>query len=99
MVTAGCPYLYVSQTDVTATEATGFRFECLIGTQDRHPDEFYEDRLSRPIDLYTESARDMLIGKSESTRLSVTDDRIEISQVFLHVETDAGVSDVGKFWV
>jgi L-alanine-DL-glutamate epimerase-like enolase superfamily enzyme len=79
-------------------EVTDFRFERLVGTQDRHPDEFYEDRLSRPIDVYpefrAETARDMFVGESEDTRSNVTDDGIEISQVFLHVETDAGVTGV-----
>ena len=89
-------------------EITGFRFERLTGTLDHAPDEFYEARLSRPIDVYPEfradTATDVFVGGgSEETETAAAEDGIEISQVFLHVETDAGVTGlagpVGDDWM
>lgn len=88
-------------------EITGFRFERLTGTQERDPDSFYEGRLARPIDVYpefrAESPREVLVGERDDTRASVTDDGIELSQAFLFVETDAGVTGlagpVAEGWV
>jgi L-alanine-DL-glutamate epimerase-like enolase superfamily enzyme len=89
-------------------EITGFRFERLTGTLDHAPDEFYEARLSRPIDVYPEfradTATDVFVGGgSEETETAAAEDGIETSQVFLHVETDAGVTGlagpVGDDWM
>jgi len=80
-------------------EITGFRFERLTGTLDVDPDEFYAERLARPIDIYPEyrreTATDMFVGGgSEETNTAATEDGLEISQIFLHVETDDDVTGV-----
>lgn len=89
-------------------EITGFSFERLTGTLDREPDSFYEERLARPIDIYpefrAETAIDMFVGEgTEETDVGDVSDGIEISQVFLHVETDAGVTGlagpISEEWV
>lgn len=78
-------------------EITGFRFEGLTGTLDRAPEKFYQERLARPIDVYpeyrVETAVEVFLREgTQETDTADTDEGIEISQVFLHVETDAGVT-------
>ncbi|MFB6141074.1 MAG: enolase C-terminal domain-like protein [Halosimplex sp.] len=78
-------------------EITGFRFERLTGALDRAPEEFYEQRLAQPLDVYPEfrarSATDVFVGGgSEETDTAGAGDAVEVSQVFLHVETDDGVT-------
>jgi len=69
-------------------EITGFRFVELEGSIDVAPGEFYEQRLSRPVDLYEEFRRE------SATERYVDDPEgdLPISQVFLYVETDGGVT-------
>ena len=80
-------------------EITGFRFERLTGTLDVDPEAFYAERLARPVDVYPEyrreTATDMFVGGgSEETNTAATADGLEISQIFLHVETDDDVTGV-----
>ena len=82
-------------------EITGLRFKELTGTLDVDPDEFYEGRLSRPIDLYPEfgreTATDVYVGEQateETTTEASEHDRLEITQTFVFVETDLGLTGV-----
>ena len=68
---------------------TGFRFEELTGTLEEPPAEHYAERLSRPIDLYEEfrEARDHY-----GDGIDRDDASIDVTQTFLFVETDEGVT-------
>jgi L-alanine-DL-glutamate epimerase-like enolase superfamily enzyme len=88
-------------------EITGFRFEELTGRLDVDPADFYESRLSRPLDLYPEYRATSALewwggGATEETAMDADADGIEITQTFLFVETDEGVEGVagpiGEEW-
>ncbi|MFB6135663.1 MAG: enolase C-terminal domain-like protein [Halobacteriaceae archaeon] len=69
-------------------EVTGFRFVERTGHLDVTGAELYEERLSRPVDRYPEF-------RDESAAAAYApgdpDDPVEVTHVYLHVETDAGV--------
>jgi L-rhamnonate dehydratase len=53
---------------------------------------FWEDRLSRPIDVYPEHNTDLLAGWTHD---QVGDDRYKVASWFLEIETDEGVTGLG----
>ena len=67
-------------------EITGFRFEQYTGRLEESPDEFYEERLARPIDLYDEFQ-----PQADPMGDDAPDDHVPVTQTFLFVETDEGI--------
>lgn len=68
-------------------EVTGFTVERLEGALDEDPESFYEERLVRPTDRYDEF-RDR---PSNYRAEQAGNDRVELEQYWLRVETDAGI--------
>jgi len=69
-------------------KVTKLRLRELTGTM-RHEGEFWEERLSHPLDIYPEHKAEA--GLPE-TPVKVGDGQWRLTQVFLEVETDEGVS-------
>jgi L-alanine-DL-glutamate epimerase-like enolase superfamily enzyme len=71
-------------------EITGFRFEMLSGTLDVPPADLFEDRFARPVDRYEEFRSDPHLPWWPDDY--ETAESMPVRQVFLFVETDAGVT-------
>ena len=57
-----------------------------------HEGPFWEDRLSRPVDVYPEHNTSLLEGWTHD---QVADDRYQVEAWFLEIETDEGVTGLG----
>ncbi len=57
-----------------------------------HDGPFWEDRLSRPVDVYPEHNTSLLEGWTHD---QVADDRYQVEAWFLEIETDEGVTGLG----
>ena len=55
-------------------------------TSFEHPGDFWEERLIRPVDIYPEFALE------PAARVDRAGSRIRMSAIFIHVETDAGIT-------
>lgn len=76
-------------------EITALRAEELTGTLDIDLDDFWEERLVMPLDVY-EEFRELPVGSDLAGYPDVTpkevDGDVQVSQIFITVETDEGVS-------
>ena len=81
-------------------EITDLRCERLTGTLEEDPEEFYEERLASPLDVYGEFQQPsgdetyLPTGNEKGHHPYEEEGRLRVSHYFLHVETDEGVTGV-----
>jgi len=79
-------------------ELTGYECVELTGTLETDdPKRFYEDRLAVPLDVYEEFREvgpEYLMGSDDVMTPYVEDDHVRVTQTYLRLETEEGVSGI-----